>query len=123
MGVAMIAGGIRYKNQKFSKTSSGVGSVLLIMGIVGVFTPSLFYSYYGHHDYSCDICSEYLLKNSTTKLFPNSVNGSFALNCSKCRMAYPAVDLDTDSVYAELTRPLSWAIAAVLPFSYLVGML
>lgn len=34
-GLAMIAGGIKYREQKFNQTAAGVGSVLLIVSIIG----------------------------------------------------------------------------------------
>lgn len=39
----MVIGGIKYRNQSFNRLAAGVSSVLLIVSIVGIFTPTFFY--------------------------------------------------------------------------------
>jgi len=42
IGVAMVAGGLRYKEQKFNKESAGLASTMLIIAVVGLALPTLY---------------------------------------------------------------------------------
>ena len=42
IGLAMVAGGLKYKEQKFNKDSAGLSSTMLIIAVVGLALPSLF---------------------------------------------------------------------------------
>ena len=46
-GLSMIGGAMRRKEQKFNAKSAGVTSTMLIMAIIGILTPTLFYEIYG----------------------------------------------------------------------------
>jgi Ca2+:H+ antiporter len=56
-GVSMIAGGIKFRNQSFNKVSAGVSSVLIIISIVGIFTPTICYRTFGHYSFDCRNCT------------------------------------------------------------------
>lgn len=47
-GLSMCGGAIRKKEQKFNAKSAGVTSTMLIMAIIGVLTPTMFYQVYGN---------------------------------------------------------------------------
>lgn len=42
IGLAMFAGGLKYKEQKFNKESAGLSSTMLIIAVVGLAMPSLY---------------------------------------------------------------------------------
>lgn len=42
IGLAMLAGGLKYKEQKFNKDSAGLSSTMLIIAVVGLAMPSLY---------------------------------------------------------------------------------
>ena len=42
IGLAMVAGGLKYKEQKFNKESAGLASTMLIIAVVGLALPSLY---------------------------------------------------------------------------------
>lgn len=46
-GMSMVGGAMRRKEQKFNARSAGVTSTMLIMAIIGILTPTLFYEIYG----------------------------------------------------------------------------
>lgn len=46
-GLSMIGGAMRRKEQRFNAKSAGVTSTMLIMAIIGILTPTLFYEIYG----------------------------------------------------------------------------
>lgn len=47
-GLSMCGGALRQKEQKFNAKSAGVTSTMLIMAIIGVLTPTMFYQVYGN---------------------------------------------------------------------------
>lgn len=47
-GLSMLSSALRRKEQKFNAKSAGVTSMMLIMAIVGVLAPTLFYQTYGN---------------------------------------------------------------------------
>jgi Ca2+:H+ antiporter len=47
-GLSMCGGALRKKEQKFNAKSAGVTSTMLIMAIIGVLTPTMFYQVYGN---------------------------------------------------------------------------
>jgi len=47
-GLSMCGGAVRQKEQKFNAKSAGVTSTMLIMAIIGVLTPTMFYQTYGN---------------------------------------------------------------------------
>ena len=46
-GLSMCSGATRRKEQRFNARSAGVTSTMLIMAIIGILTPTLFYQIYG----------------------------------------------------------------------------
>lgn len=46
-GLSMIGGAMKRKEQRFNAKSAGVTSTMLIMAIIGILTPTLFYEIYG----------------------------------------------------------------------------
>jgi len=43
LGVAMVAGGLRYERQRFNRTAAGMGSSLLLLAAVGLIVPAIFH--------------------------------------------------------------------------------
>jgi len=55
-GLAMVFGGLKYRYQRFNQIAAGVGSTLLMVSIIGAFTPTIFYHVYGTYELRCDGC-------------------------------------------------------------------
>ncbi len=106
-GLSMIAGGIKYKEQRFNKQGFGVSNVLLIISVIGIFTPTIFYMAYGSYTLKCKQC-----------LVPLNQTG---VECAQCE--YLEIDLDNDPVYTGGARPLMYAVSVVLPLAYIVGLI
>jgi Ca2+:H+ antiporter len=66
-GLSMIAGGFKYKEQRFNPSAAGVSSVMLLVSVLGAFTPTIFYTIYGNHSLSCSQCTMDI-RNSTSDL-------------------------------------------------------
>lgn len=120
-GLSMVAGGVgRWKEQRFNVKSAGVSTVLLIMAMIGAFTPTLFYQTFGKHELYCDACPglEPAANNDN-----HSAGGlsTALLRCTGCTYELPK-NTGTDPFYISRTRPLMYICAAILPTAYLVGL-
>ncbi|EPQ54733.1 hypothetical protein GLOTRDRAFT_77429 [Gloeophyllum trabeum ATCC 11539] len=107
-GVSMCSGAIRRKEQKFNAKSAGVTSTMLIMAIIGTLTPTIFYQTYGNFKLICTGCPEHTSG-------PNA-----PWQCQHCRYEYP--DPVRDPFYQSTVKTLMYFCAAVLLFSYLIGL-
>ena len=118
-GLSMIAGGVgRWKEQRFNVKSAGVSTVLLIMALIGAFTPTLFYSTFGKHELRCDECPQ--LTSGLGASSEVSVD-DVLLRCRGCTYDLPK-NPGNDPFYLHRTQPLMYVCAAILPSAYLVGL-
>ncbi|KAK4047479.1 hypothetical protein OIV83_005391 [Microbotryomycetes sp. JL201] len=104
-GVSMIGGAMRRKEQKFNARSAGVTSTMLIMAVIGILTPTMFYEIYGSFELSCTGCE------------PDHDGVS---TCSTCY--YRHVDPADDPFYQNVVKKLATWCAILLVFSYLLGL-
>lgn len=100
-GLSMVGGAIRRKEQRFNARSAGVTSTMLIMAIIGILTPTLFYEIYGTFQLKCVSCP----KDSSA---PNSDQ----LTCRRCM--YEHVDPMDDEFYQSTVKGLSYYCAVIL---------
>lgn len=106
-GVSMIGGAVRRKEQRFNARSAGVTSTMLIMAVVGVLTPTLFYEIYGSFQLTCTGCT------LPTRKHPDE-------NCRTCY--YEHVSPADDPFYQTTVVQLSYYCAVLLVLSYLIGL-
>ncbi|KAM0790346.1 hypothetical protein ACM66B_003230 [Microbotryomycetes sp. NB124-2] len=104
-GVSMIGGAMRRKEQRFNARSAGVTSTMLIMAVIGILTPTMFYEIYGSFELSCTGCD------------PDHDGVS---TCSTCY--YRHVDPADDPFYQNVVKKLATWCAILLVFSYLIGL-
>jgi len=107
-GLSMIFGGIKYKEQRFNPTVAGVSSVLLIISIIGIFAPTVFWEVNGGYQFNCTSCIP--ISNETS-----------SMSCTGC--LYGQIDYKNNEMFADKGEPMIYAVAAILPFAYLVGLL
>lgn len=111
----MIAGGVgKWKEQRFNVKSASVSTVLLIMALIGAFTPTLFYSVYGSYELKCKTCDSGLAQSNLSP-------ASLMMGCTGCSYTLPH-NPSQDSVYVNQVRPLMYLCAAFLPTAYIVGL-
>eukprot|EP01126_Amoeba_proteus_P036514 TRINITY_DN3728_c0_g1_i1.p1 TRINITY_DN3728_c0_g1~~TRINITY_DN3728_c0_g1_i1.p1 ORF type:complete len:663 (-),score=117.89 TRINITY_DN3728_c0_g1_i1:1323-3311(-) len=103
-GLSMIAGGIKYKQQKFNTTATGVSSVLFFVAIIGAFFPSIFYKAFGGYQQVCTGCV---------------VNGS-SHTCEQCH--YVQTGMDKDPLFTDGVLYLIYVVTALLPIAYIIGL-
>ncbi|KAI9265625.1 Sodium/calcium exchanger protein-domain-containing protein [Sporodiniella umbellata] len=109
-GCSMISGAVKRKEQSFNSKSAGVTGTMLILAIIGVLSPTLFYQFFGSFELHCTGCPDDLaaLINST-------------LTCDRCY--YDPADPAQDPVYQNHVKPLMYICAAILPSAYIIGLL
>ncbi|KAM5343133.1 hypothetical protein ACJ41O_014099 [Fusarium nematophilum] len=106
-GISMCFGAIKRKTQRFNARSAGVTSTMLLFAVVGAFGPTLFYQIYGTHELNCMDCEDY-------------GSGDNGRDCRRCYFSQtPSL---SDRFYLEAVRPYCYMAAAMLFFSYLIGL-
>jgi len=117
-GMSMLTGGIKRKEQRFNAKSAGVSSTLLILSIIGIFTPTLFQKFYGSYNLECESCPD----NFGTSFNSTLTDQTTILNeCRNCHFKQP--DPLDDPFYHTHTKYLVWICAVVLVLTYGVGLL
>ncbi|KAF9976511.1 hypothetical protein BGZ73_008451 [Actinomortierella ambigua] len=106
-GVSMMGGAVKKKEQKFNVKSAGVTATMLIMALIGVLTPTLFYNIYGRFEIRCSPCPE------TTPAPEGST-------CSRCYQHQP--NPADDAFFQTHVKPLMYFCCIILPTAYLVGI-
>lgn len=106
-GMSMCAGAWRKKEMKFNAKSAGVTSMMLIMAFIGTLTPTLFYQIYGNFQLICSGC-------------PDGSRGSSEWKCDRCYYQHPHPA--EDPFYQSTVKSLMYFCAAILLFSYLIGL-
>ncbi|KAJ3274218.1 hypothetical protein HDV01_003291 [Terramyces sp. JEL0728] len=103
-GVSMFSGGIKRTEQRFNIKSASVTSTMLLVAVVGVFTPTLFQNIHGTYEFICKSC-------------PASDKGH---SCKDCRIYQPHPT--ADPIYKSSTRPLMYICAVILLLTYAIGL-
>lgn len=106
-GVSMCSGAMRRKEQRFNARSAGVTSTMLIMAIIGILTPTLFYQIYGTFQLTCNGC-------------PTDSPAGDTWTCKRC--FYEHVPPATDPFYQENVKGLMYTCTIVLVLSYGIGL-
>ncbi|BEJ18138.1 hypothetical protein CspHIS471_0704150 [Cutaneotrichosporon sp. HIS471] len=111
-GMSMCSGALKRKEQKFNAKSAGVTSTMLIMAIIGVLTPTMFYQSYGNFELRCEGCP---LPDGGGVLNPGD-----SWRCDRCWYQHP--DPVTDPFYQSNVKVLMYICAGILLLSYLIGL-
>ncbi|KAK9766049.1 hypothetical protein K7432_005147 [Basidiobolus ranarum] len=106
-GLSMLTGGLKKKIQKFNAKSASVTTTFLIMSLIGVFTPTLFYQIYGTFELQCSDC-------------PTNIGSESNWACQQC--SYNQLHPTRDPFYNNSAKPLMYICAAILPLAYLIGL-
>lgn len=106
-GLSMCSGATRRKEQRFNARSAGVTSTMLIMAIIGILTPTLFYQIYGTFQLTCTGC-------------PTHPRPGQDWACKRC--FYEHVPPATDPFYQENVKGLMYTCTVILVLSYGIGL-
>ena len=145
-GLAMLLGGLKFKEQRFSRSAAGVSSVLLLLSVVAAFLPTLYFVIFGASQMFCGDCDydttsmggtdtdsggnflflEEKKKKKKKKKKPDSnfiiytILGEYNAECGFCYNR--RVDLAFDPVY-DKAEHLSFASAFLMPVAYCLGLI
>ncbi|KAF9207706.1 hypothetical protein BGZ59_011001, partial [Podila verticillata] len=106
-GFSMMSGALKKKEQRFNAKSAGVTATMLIMSLIGVLTPTLFYSIYGRFELRCTPCPE-------SAMLPNETV------CQRCYQHQP--NPADDVFFQRNVKPLMYFCCIILPSAYLIGI-
>ncbi|KAF5664719.1 calcium permease [Fusarium heterosporum] len=109
-GLSMCFGALKRKTQRFNSKSAGVTSTMLLFAMVGVFSPTLFYSIYGTYVIKCKSCTHSVVSDSQIA----------SPNCRSCSVSQQ-LDLH-EPLYNEMLRPFSYLCAFLLLLAYIIGL-
>ncbi|KAH7103478.1 hypothetical protein BKA62DRAFT_697048 [Auriculariales sp. MPI-PUGE-AT-0066] len=109
-GASMCSSAVRRKEQTFNAKSAGVTSTMLIMAIIGVLTPTMFYQTYAEFDLVCERCPVGPGGNGTDNPWA----------CKHCYYGY--TDPAANPFYQSTVKQLAYFCAVILIFSYLIGL-
>lgn len=107
-GLSMCSGATRRKEQKFNAQSAGVTSTMLIMAIIGILTPTIFYQIYGTFELQCSGC-------------PDRTHGpEDSWMCRQC--SYEHLSPVKDPFFQTNVKGLIYLCAVVLILAYGIGL-
>ncbi|KDN52055.1 hypothetical protein K437DRAFT_254605 [Tilletiaria anomala UBC 951] len=106
-GLSMCSGATRRKEQRFNARSAGVTSTMLIMAIIGILTPTLFYQIYGTFQLTCEGC-------------PQDRAAGETWTCRRC--FYEHVPPATDPFFQSSVKGLIYTCTVILVLSYAIGL-
>ncbi|WFD31003.1 hypothetical protein MSPP1_002032 [Malassezia sp. CBS 17886] len=107
-GMSMCSSAMRRKEQKFNAQSAGVTSTMLIMAIIGILTPTMFYQIYGTFELSCEGCPDAVLPSEAK------------WRCDRC--SYQHVSPIHDKFFETNVKGLVVTCASILIMSYCIGL-
>jgi Ca2+:H+ antiporter len=102
----MFFGGLKRKEQRINVKSASVTSTMLMVAVIGSFTPTVFHKIHGSYTFSCKSCSHV---------------SNYLKSCERCTLLWK--DPTTDPVYINSTRPLMYLCCIVLVLTYGLGLL
>ena len=112
--VSMVSGGFKRKEHRFNAKAAGVTSAMLIVSLIGAFAPTIFQEIYGTFELHCGTCP------GTPSTLNRLMEETGRLSCRQCKYSQPHPTLDP--VYDTKTKPLMYACAFALVFTYMIGL-
>ncbi|EAY21922.1 Sodium/calcium exchanger protein [Trichomonas vaginalis G3] len=109
-GVAMLAAGIKWKETVLNRKAQSIGGYFLLLAIISMLFPSVFYHIHGGSSYKCDQCT----LNGTA---PNQT-----FNCDYCTNKEIKNIVD-DPVYKKFGAPLQYTMSILMPAIYIISFM
>ena len=107
-GMSMCSGATRRKEQKYNARSAGVTSTMLIMAIIGILTPTIFYQIYGTFELACEGCPS------------DAQSPQDSWKCTSCH--YEHVPPTSDPFFESNVKGLVLTCTGILVLSYIIGL-
>lgn len=107
-GVGMLAAGIKWHEIILNRKSQAISGTFLLLAILSVLFPSVFYHIHAHTNIKCEECSNF--------------NGVSSTNCSMCS-SVTLKNIELDPIYQDYAGPLMAVMASLMPFVFIIGMI
>lgn len=126
-GVGMFAAGLKWNEIVLNKKSQSISGTFMMLAVVAVLFPSIFYHIHSGSTISCDQCSIANITNSLVNGTMSYINGTKYLSnvddisCSLCH-SRELTDIEADPIYKKYAEPLMWVMTALLPIIYVIGV-
>lgn len=117
-GLSMFAAGIKWTEVHLNRKVQSVSGTFLLLAIVAIFFPAVYYGMYQPKQIECHQCNETagLYRFPSSELIPpNWV-------CKDCDIAH-VEDLSQDKIYMSFIRPLTYCVSIIMPIIYVVGLI
>ena len=110
-GFAMLFAGFKWKETILNRKAQSVGGTFLLLAIISVLFPSVFYHIHSHTRLDCSACS--LIGDDP---------GNQTFNCSSCYA--PEFDnIIDDPIYQDYAAPLMYTMAILMPIIFITSVI
>lgn len=109
-GFGMLAAGLKWNEVVLNKKSQSISGTFLLLAIVSVLFPSVFYHAHSTTNIECSNC------------YSPYANFSGPLNCSLCQ-SNELANIEDDIVYKKYAGKLMYVMAGLMPVIYLIGVI
>ena len=109
-GFAMLFAGFKWKEVVLNRKAQSVGGTFLLLALVSVMFPSIFYHIHSTNSVYCNEC------NITGEA------GKQAFNCSSCE-SKDLTNLMTDPIYVKYAQPLMYAMSILMPIIFCTSVI
>lgn len=127
-GVGMFAAGLKWNEVVLNRKSQSISGTFMMLAVVAVLFPSIFYHIHSGSIISCDECHVGNLTslinstNITAITIPDKYNS--AVDNVRCSLCHPRElsDIEADPIYKKYAEPLMWVMTALMPIIYSLGV-
>ncbi|EAX94379.1 Sodium/calcium exchanger protein [Trichomonas vaginalis G3] len=109
-GVAMFAAGLKWKETVLNKKAQSIGGYFLLLAIISVLFPSIFYHIHGGTDYNCNQCEI----NGTEP-------GNQTIQCKYC-ISRDLKRIYDDPIYKLYAAPLMYITTLLMPVIFIISV-
>ena len=109
-GFAMLFAGFKWKETILNRKAQSVGGTFLLLAIISVLFPSIFYHIHSSSVLDCSKCS-----------IVGDNPGNQTFNCSMCTSTNLANMMD-DPIYKEYASPLMYCMAILMPIIFVASV-
>lgn len=107
-GVAMLAAGIKWKETILNRKAQSIGGYFLLLAIISMLFPSVFYHIHGG---SKSFCNECQLQENNTQIA-----------CNYC-VSGEILNIVDDPIYKQYGEPLQYVISILMPSIYIISFI
>jgi Ca2+:H+ antiporter len=122
-GFGMLAAGLKWSEVVLNKRSQSISGTFLLLSVLAVLFPSVFYHAHATTNYSCQDCNFTHIHNFSSNMegliFPEDFTAD--MNCTGCNMT-EFKEMDEDQIYKQYGLPLMGIMAGAMPIIYILGV-